>query len=225
MGRSGLWNAEDLVTTKGDTLVAAGSKSLERLAVGANEEVLTADSAQSGGVKWAAAAGGGGGGAVTREGGNTTEATSTSTSAVDLLTASGLTIGAAVPLTATYNSRKTTGAAARVGWGLKVNTTVVSEASASSARTGLTGNSDTAEQQPCWIHIGARIATDYDRHLGIGQRGALGDETGSSVGIALSATAAYPVAEITDFIIRYIGADAAITGASDELHVFSWAVS
>ena len=53
MGRSGLWNAEELVTTKGDTLVATGSQALDRLAVGTNDQVLTADSAQATGAKWA----------------------------------------------------------------------------------------------------------------------------------------------------------------------------
>ena len=43
--------------TKGDILVATGSTSLAKLAVGTNNYVLTADSAQSSGVKWAAASG------------------------------------------------------------------------------------------------------------------------------------------------------------------------
>lgn len=43
-----------VVTTKGDLLVAAGAASVNRLPVGANAQVLTADSAEPNGVKWAA---------------------------------------------------------------------------------------------------------------------------------------------------------------------------
>lgn len=46
-------------TTKGDMLVATGASTPIRLGVGANDEVLTADSAQGSGVKWAAAGGAG----------------------------------------------------------------------------------------------------------------------------------------------------------------------
>lgn len=42
------------LTTKGDLLVAQSSATLNRLPVGANDYVLTADSAQTNGVKWAA---------------------------------------------------------------------------------------------------------------------------------------------------------------------------
>ena len=49
-------NDPDKLTTKGDTLIHNGSI-YGRLAVGANDEVLTADSAAGSGVKWAAVAG------------------------------------------------------------------------------------------------------------------------------------------------------------------------
>jgi hypothetical protein len=43
-----------LVTTKGDLLVAAGLNNLDRVAVGANERQLVADSAETTGVRWTA---------------------------------------------------------------------------------------------------------------------------------------------------------------------------
>lgn len=42
-----------LVDSKGDIFVATADNVVARLAVGANDTVLTADSAESGGVKWA----------------------------------------------------------------------------------------------------------------------------------------------------------------------------
>lgn len=46
---------ETTVTTKGDILVATGNATVTRVGVGNNNYVLTADTAQAAGVKWAAA--------------------------------------------------------------------------------------------------------------------------------------------------------------------------
>lgn len=55
--------AEGLATTKGDILVYDGTD-LQRLAIGSDDDVLTADSTESTGIKWAAGGGGGGGGGL-----------------------------------------------------------------------------------------------------------------------------------------------------------------
>jgi len=55
-GGSGL---TDPTTTKGDIIVNNGSITT-RLAIGSNDQVLTADSGEATGVKWATASGGGG---------------------------------------------------------------------------------------------------------------------------------------------------------------------
>ena len=48
-----------IIDAKGDLLVGTANDTAARLGVGSNGQVLTADSAEAGGVKWAAAAGGG----------------------------------------------------------------------------------------------------------------------------------------------------------------------
>jgi predicted secreted protein len=51
--------AKSIVDAKGDLIAATAADTVSRLAVGANGTVLTADSAEATGMKWAAAAGGG----------------------------------------------------------------------------------------------------------------------------------------------------------------------
>ena len=46
---------KDIDDVKGDIIVATGSDAVTRVAAGTNDHVLTADSSQSAGVKWAAA--------------------------------------------------------------------------------------------------------------------------------------------------------------------------
>jgi len=51
--------AKTIVDAKGDLIVASGADAVARLAVGTNNHVLTADSAATNGVKWAAVSAGG----------------------------------------------------------------------------------------------------------------------------------------------------------------------
>jgi len=59
-GGSGDVAADAIWDAKGDLAVGTGADTAVRLAVGSNDQVLTADSATATGLKWAAAAGGGG---------------------------------------------------------------------------------------------------------------------------------------------------------------------
>lgn len=57
-GGSGDVSTDAIFDAKGDLVVGTGANTASRLAVGTNDYVLTADSAEATGLKWAAAAGG-----------------------------------------------------------------------------------------------------------------------------------------------------------------------
>ena len=81
-------NIDGILTAKGDIYAATAAGTPDRLAVGANNTVLTADSATATGVKWAVS----GGAPASSQNTVATEQDTTSTSYVDLATVQSTTL-------------------------------------------------------------------------------------------------------------------------------------
>lgn len=194
-----------LLTTRGD-IVHRGAAAAERVALGASGTVLTSDGTDA---AWAAAAGGGD---VTREGGQLTEATTTSTTDVDLLTASSLSIAEGLPIMVICGARKTAGGNHNCSIGFKVNATEVR------ATFAISGSTDQAENGVFWCVFLHGVASYL-------AAGIISCSTTGGANVFQSFSADGPAATITDLIIRGKVANAAITMAADDMHVYSLAVS
>jgi hypothetical protein len=166
----------------------------------------------------------GGGGAVAREGGNTTEATSTSTSVVDLLTMASLTVAVTEPFDLIVNSRKDAGASANVGFGLKINATIVGTAATTTGVEGFGSSSSTRQIETLLLtgRFGARVTGFFqmaDGNPGQWQNAGVTATTRQANKVQ---TANFPNATITDVIINAITNNASITMFLDEGHVYSY---
>ena len=197
---------ESVLTTRGD-MIRRGASAPERVALGTSTEVMGSDGTDA---AWEAAAAGG---ALTRLGSVTTEATTTSTSDVDLLTISGLSIAAGVPILTYCAVRKTTGAANIARGGLKLNTTQV--------RVAGTWSSTTDQVEDGIVtQIVITGDTDYQgafTFLGNSEQGAISNH--------FEATAAVPIATVTDIIFLGKVNDGAITMGVKHFHAYSFSVS
>jgi hypothetical protein len=144
-------------------------------------------------------------------GSNTTEATTTSTG--DLATVASLTIAAATPIQVRFSYRKATGAAAPVGFGLKLNTTEIFDSTDPAADT----SSDNSTQSGlCVIDIGPRVAT----YLRAGQAKHATDAATPSEAInGLSADV--PTATITDVVVTVLDNVNSLTAGVDEVFVYT----
>ncbi len=166
----------------------------------------------------------GGGGALVRAGGNLTEATTTSTSAVDLLTSSALSIAVDLPIQVLVSGRKTSGATSSAGLGLKLNTTVVGEAHPTATTSVLQlGSVNAAISKSGTMWIPQRVT------LYSGQGSILGLATGlgisaAAVGTTPSKDTALPLAVITSIVIRGISTSGVTLGA-DELNIYTYSTT
>lgn len=156
-------------------------------------------------------------GAVTREGGNTTEATTTSTTAVDLLSASSLSIAAGSVVEMRCLAGKNNGSATEMDLGFKLNSTTVLSATAFG-----TGNARDEN-----FIIQSRFIYGVTGYLNAGEFSAVGGSADAEVSNVLSRSfrsAAMPTVALTDVIL--VGqSDGTTTVRADELHIYSFATS
>ena len=156
---------------------------------------------------------------LSRDGGNTTEATTTSTVAVDILTATVSIATGGIPLNAMVMLRKTTGAAGVAYLLWKVNATVLGSEVIWTAASINQTEAALAE---------LRTRTYMDANYS----GATAMATGVNEYIIVSGAAtsqalytAIPNASITSVIVRGRVQDALITMGADELHVYTYPTS
>ena len=170
---------------------------------------------------WAAA----GGGAVAHEGSQTTDAGTTSTSAVDLLSVSSLSIAATTHIWAAASVRQTANSGRVVGFGIKLNTTVISEAESSYNQSDLlwVGEQSVAISGAFLMHMGSRVANFLDGKTRMSSRAK--SSTILDLGMSLRADNNMPTATITAVVTRAVCQATAIAAAADEMHVYTLAVS
>ena len=164
------------------------------------------------------------GSAVTREGGNTSEGTTTSTTVVDLLTSSSLTVLVTEPFYYTWNGRKTSGASAWFSHGIKLNSTTITDA----ATLGIfysSGDADEVQDGGARVWFGPRV-TNYFTNVN-GQFSTFdASQVAHNVLVSKQNLAAViPNATVTDVIVTAKVNNASITTGADEAQIYSEAAS
>jgi hypothetical protein len=127
------------VTTNGDMVYATAANTLARLGIGSTGQVLTV----AGGIPtWETSSA-----AIVLAGSSSAATSTTSTSAVDLVTISGLNILVTQPFRVEVNGRKTAAAAQAACLGIKINSTNVLSAGASNVNNTLWLSSSTQQAE------------------------------------------------------------------------------
>ncbi len=144
---------------------------------------------------------------MTLAGSSATPTATTSTSAVDLVTVSGLNILQTQGIRIIINFRKTATAAQIASFGLKFNSTVVIEASSSAANSfGATTGTQQAEDGIAVVDIAPR-STNYQSGGMVGYYNSRLSSTGQNVAtpaFCCQGTGLIPAATITSITIRAI---------------------
>ena len=155
----------------------------------------------------------------------TSGAGTTSTSAVDLLSVSSLSIAATTHIWAAASVRQTANTNRVVGFGMKLNTTVISEAESSYNQSDLlwVGEQSVAISGAFLMHMGSRVANFLDGKTRMSSRAK--SSVILDLGMSLRAENNMPTATITDVVTRAVCTATAIAGAADEMHVYTLAVS
>lgn len=139
---------------------------------------------------------------------NSAEVTTTSTGAVDLLTISNLNIPVTSGVKICGVARKTAGGAFFVAVGLKINSTVVQEASNGTNRVWVGSGTNQAEDGSFEINIAPRSANYLNSVTGSWMDNISGI---GAAWIPLTATNPIPNATITSITLRGISGNAAVT--------------
>jgi hypothetical protein len=155
--------------------------------------------------------------AITREGGNSTEATTTSTTAVDILAAASLTIAAQEIFTTFVILRKTSGAGANVKQGGKLNSTIIWDAA--------NWFNTTNEEQHAIVYstYPARISSYLSCcPLVLRKSTRLNGSPISNDIVGVGQINDLPTVEVTDYVARGEVDNASNTLGMDELQVYSY---
>lgn len=156
---------------------------------------------------------------MTWVGGNTTEVTTTSTTVVDLIAVSSLSIGASIPFLVILVFRTTAGAIADAFLGFKINTTVVM-----SAAVGGISNTGANQAESGQVIFNGRGTADPYLRVGGAIYGMGGGTT--QIGLQIGPdNANFPTAPLTDIVSLGVVSNAAISLGSDEMHVYTQATS
>jgi len=159
---------------------------------------------------------------------NIPDASSVSTSALDLFSVASLTIAVATSIDVNFNARKSSGATNDVGVGCKINSTIVGEAVAAGGMGWRCSTFDIAQSGSShyWIH--SRSSTSYLTASG-GEYNAFTQATGGNRAAGqvtnLNGDGIFPNAEITDLVQRAITDSASNTVAADDLQVYTKTVA
>jgi hypothetical protein len=166
------------------------------------------------------------GSAISRVDGDTTEATTTSTSTVDLLATTGsFSVGALQQMFVVFSARKTSGAADNTGCGIKLNSSQLGAGTGNNAGWLSTTN-NRAEDGNGAVWLPARL-TNYLRGGSgtAGQNASSGGSPNAQVLVGVTNSGAAPTAAITAVVVNGVTDNASNTLGADEMHVYALAVS